>query len=167
MAANDYYHGGQQNYYSQQSSNSLPYGSSYAQTSYTKPSYAPSAAPSYHSSDPLETSSRPSVPPKNPSNSAPYTDEIPMQSTTKLQTQLNDHHRQKTSYPPSPESQQPSSTPAYFVSSMGRKKRGFFTGKVPWFVYIITLIQCTVFVVEIIKNCKKQSCRRKHLQNVD
>jgi len=36
-----------------------------------------------------------------------------------------------------------------------RKKgiRGFFSGKVPWVVYIFTLIQVTVFIVEIVKNC--------------
>lgn len=31
--------------------------------------------------------------------------------------------------------------------------RGFFSGKVPWVVYTFTLIQVTVFIVEIVKNC--------------
>jgi hypothetical protein len=36
-----------------------------------------------------------------------------------------------------------------------RKKgwRGFFSGRVPWVVYTLTLIQVTVFIVEIVKNC--------------
>jgi len=36
-----------------------------------------------------------------------------------------------------------------------RKKgiKGFFQGKVPWVVYIFTLVQVTVFIVEIVKNC--------------
>ena len=33
------------------------------------------------------------------------------------------------------------------------KKKGFFAGKVPWVVYTLTLVQVTVFIVEIVKNC--------------
>ena len=33
------------------------------------------------------------------------------------------------------------------------KKKGFFAGKVPWVVYMLTLVQITVFIVEIVKNC--------------
>ena len=33
-------------------------------------------------------------------------------------------------------------------------KKGFFGGKIPWVCYILTLIQCTVFIVELVRNCK-------------
>lgn len=47
-----------------------------------------------------------------------------------------------------------------------RKKglKGFFQGKVPWVVYIFTLVQVTVFIVEIVKNCmlvKVACCGRR------
>ena len=41
--------------------------------------------------------------------------------------------------------------------SQGRRRRGrrgFFTGKIPWVVYTLTLLQLTVFIVELVKNCK-------------
>ena len=46
------------------------------------------------------------------------------------------------------------------VSHRRRKKRrepekkGFFQGRVPWVVYTLTLIQVTVFIAEMVKNCK-------------
>ena len=41
-------------------------------------------------------------------------------------------------------------------SSRGRrrKKRGLFSGRIPWVVYGLTLIQVTVFIAEIVKNGK-------------
>ena len=33
-----------------------------------------------------------------------------------------------------------------------RKKRGFFAKKIPWVVYFFTLVQCIVFIVELVKN---------------
>lgn len=41
--------------------------------------------------------------------------------------------------------------------SSKKKKKGFFAGKIPWVVYIVSLVQITVFIVEIIKNCKSTS----------
>jgi hypothetical protein len=43
--------------------------------------------------------------------------------------------------------------------SKGRKKLegsfgNYFKGKIPWVVYTLSLIQITVFIVEIIKNCE-------------
>lgn len=35
-----------------------------------------------------------------------------------------------------------------------RRRRGFFAGKIPWVVYTLTLLQLTVFIVELVKNCK-------------
>lgn len=33
-----------------------------------------------------------------------------------------------------------------------RRKHGFFGGKIPWVVYIFTLIQVGVFIGELVKN---------------
>lgn len=39
-------------------------------------------------------------------------------------------------------------------SSRGRRKRstGFFSGRIPWVVYILTLVQAGVFIGELVKN---------------
>jgi len=36
--------------------------------------------------------------------------------------------------------------------SRRKPKRGFFSGKIPWVVYTLTLIQCVVFIAELAKN---------------
>lgn len=39
--------------------------------------------------------------------------------------------------------------------SRDRKKRstGFFSGRIPWVVYVLTLVQTGVFIGELVKNC--------------
>ena len=40
----------------------------------------------------------------------------------------------------------------------GRKTRrsGFFSGKIPWVVYVLSVVQIGVFIGEIVKNCKQK-----------
>lgn len=153
MAASDYYQGSSQRY--QAFSHSVsPNTAPYTQRDYAGHGQsAPSLAPSYHTSDPYEPrvgsheASKPLPPNK-------YSDEDPLNSQARVNTQHSDWPPpQNTAYPPSPESQNPD--PALLPNS-GRKKRrkkgGFFSGKVPYFVYFMTLVQITTFIVEIIKN---------------
>ena len=93
-------------------------------------------------------------------NQAPntFTEDIPMKDHSRIHTNQSEWPTtQHTAYPPSPESQIPNPAllppPARSKSKRKKKKGGFFSGKVPWFVYIMTLIQVTVFLVEIVKNC--------------
>lgn len=41
--------------------------------------------------------------------------------------------------------------------SRGGRKRstGFFSGRIPWVVYILTLVQTGVFIGELVKNCER------------
>ena len=41
------------------------------------------------------------------------------------------------------------------------EKKGFFKGRVPWVVYIFTLVQLTVFIVEMVKNGEFSLCDNK------
>ncbi len=80
-----------------------------------------------------------------------YSDSIPLKHKSQIDTQSNDDWRhQRTQYPPSPESQ---NQPPLLPKST-KNKKGWFSGKIPWVVYTLSLIQITVFIVEIIKNCK-------------
>jgi len=171
MAANDYYQSSSQRYQAfDPSATSDP--SPYAYRSYygSNNRSEPSVAPSYHSTDPYQHESMVSAFPSNkPSYGIASLDETPAKSNARLQTSQTEWpSTQNTAYPPSPESQQPH--PALIPSptkSKRRKKKkgGFFSGKVPWFVYFISLVQVSVFVVEIIKNCK--SCQgRGHVQRL-
>lgn len=100
-----------------------------------------------------------STPSKYPSPYSPpqvntYSDDTPLHHKPKMNTS-NLPPPIETTYPPSPESQQPK--PAMLESPRSRRskrKRGFFSGRVPWFVYLFTLIQISVFIGEIIKNCE-------------
>lgn len=87
----------------------------------------------------------------DPSRQSQYSDSIPLKQKSKLNTNQGDDWRnQPTQYPPSPDSQNPQLLP----NPKAKRKKGFFSGKVPWVVYIVSLVQITVFIVEIIKNCK-------------
>jgi len=152
MAANDYYQTSSQQY--QAFNSSAPSGPSpYSQNNYyaSHGQSAPSVAPSYHSNDPYQPESRP--PP------APLNKPSPVNAKNNARVHTNQSEwpsTQNTTYPPSPESQQPHPAllPSPTKSKRRKKKGGFFSGKVPWFVYFMTLVQVTVFVVEIIKNCR-------------
>lgn len=153
MSANDYYQGSSQHYQAYNAPGSAPYlHNGYGQYGQS----APSVAPSYHSEDPLEY--RPSHPPSNnlhPNDA--YTDEIPLKDQTRIQTnQLQSQSTSNAAYPPSPESQNPNPAllPPSDRSRRNKKKGGWFSGRVPWFVYFISLVQISVFIGEIIKNCK-------------
>ena len=84
-------------------------------------------------------------------------DSIPLKNKSRIHTtqDADDWRNQSTQYPPSPESNSPQLLP----DSKGRKKvegsfGNFFKGKIPWVVYTLTLIQISVFIAEIIKNCE-------------
>jgi len=81
-----------------------------------------------------------------------YADDIPLQpskfKTTPVQTQWQ---TQDTRYPPSPESQP---GPNLFPPPTPTKKKGFFSGKIAWVVFITSGVQFAVFIAEIIKNGK-------------
>lgn len=161
MAANDYYQNPSQPYQAfQPSAPSNP--PSHSQDNYyaSHGQSAPSVAPSYHSNHPYQPESRLSpMPLSNPSHTNTFSDGTPAKNNARIQTNQSEWpSTQNTAYPPSPESQQlhpallPSPTKG--KSKKRKKKSGFFSGKVPWFVYFISLVQVTVFVVEIIKNCE-------------
>ena len=156
MAANDYYQSSSQQYQAfNPSAQSNP--TTHSQSNYYAEhgQSAPSVAPSYHSNDPYGPESRLSPPPmSNPSHSNTFFDEPPAKNNARIQTEWP--ATMNTAYPPSPESQQPHPAllPSPTKSKRKKKKGGFFSGKVPWFVYFITLVQVTVFIVEIIKNCR-------------
>ena len=43
------------------------------------------------------------------------------------------------------------------LSEEEEKRNGFFTGRIPWVVFITTLIQIAVFIAEIVKNCESSN----------
>lgn len=89
--------------------------------------------------------------PSNPS--LHQTQSIPMKPTGRIQTNPMDPdhwQNQHTQYPPSPESQQAQ----HLLPQSRPKKKGFFAGRIPWVVYIVSLAQISVFVGEIVKNCE-------------
>lgn len=73
-----------------------------------------------------------------------YSDNIPLrQNPAKVSTEIGmqDH----LPYDPAIVDRLPESRPK------GRK-HGFFSGKIPWVVYTLTVIQCAVFIAELAKN---------------
>ncbi|KIY01205.1 uncharacterized protein Z520_02757 [Fonsecaea multimorphosa CBS 102226] len=93
--------------------------------------------------------------PHDPTRQSVHSDSIPLKHQSRINTTQDapDWRNQSTQYPPSPESNSPPLLP----DSKGRRKiegsfANFFKGKIPWVVYTLSLIQITVFVVEIIKN---------------
>lgn len=147
MSANNYY---QTQHATQQPQAYQPYqhsGLAPAQNEYGQHGQ-PTISP-YHTDDDYRFQ-------QNPSNT--YTDNIPMKDQSRINTHQSEWPAaQQTAYPPSPESQNPN--PALLPpssSKKSRRKKGILSGKVPWFVYFITLVQVTVFVAEIIKNCESQ-----------
>ncbi|KAK5083468.1 hypothetical protein LTR05_005970 [Lithohypha guttulata] len=146
MAAQDYYQPSTHQYQPYTSQPSVPY----PQSQYGQ-------APSYHHNEPLDHRPTPPPPPADLHPSSMYTDDIPLKNQNRVQTNQTEWPAaQHTAYPPSPESQHPD--PALLPSSdkkrrrKQKKKGGFFSGKVPWFVYFVSLVQITVFIAEIIKN---------------
>lgn len=86
---------------------------------------------------------------QRPPPQSPSSESIPLEQQARINTNLDNWRHQSTHYPPSPESQTPQLLP-----TTDKKKNKWFSGKVPWVVYTLSLIQITVFIVEIIKNCE-------------
>ena len=155
MAANNYYHNTQSYDYDQSlqppiASGALPGNSSHngneaIYSQYDTPTrYNPSPAPSYRTNDYPRQDQHDYTPSQSGSAlNEQYADDIPLKT---------DWRQSNTGYPPSPESQQervglvPHPTPM--------TKKGWFSGKIPWLVYIVSLVQISVFIAEIVKNCK-------------
>lgn len=159
MAANDYY---RDSYREEQYSQSFrpPYpaangSSSHMPTSYDHLYSSEAINPSY-SADELSSPS-PSLRPYHPGRqprphlASQYRDSIPLKDGAAIQTTTGDWQNQATQYPPSPDSQ---TEPHLLPRPAAKKKKGFFSGKIPWVVYTVTVVQIAVFVAEIIKNCK-------------
>ena len=143
MAAQDYFNDSR-NYYS--SHNARPAHQPYSHTPYSSSTMNHTFGPTEHSSsypDPRYYESRPKPPKKDK-----YGDSIPLKPSHKLDASAQDLHGQSTQYPPSPEAQASSE----LLPHRRKKKKGFFSGKIAWVVYITTFVQITVFIVEIIKN---------------
>lgn len=77
----------------------------------------------------------------------------PLTSVHKISTNQSDLNHQNTQYPPSPEGRvEAQLLPDQRRKSRKKKEDGWFHGKIPWVVYVCTLAQLTVFIVEIIRN---------------
>jgi hypothetical protein len=76
-----------------------------------------------------------------------YADNIPLKSSSSKPYSQDDLTARHSQYPPSPESQNPPKS-----GLRGRKKQGWFTGRITWVVYITTLVQIGVFIGEIVRN---------------
>ena len=83
----------------------------------------------------------------------PYTDDIPLRSHAQPQ-RVGDGKMEAGEYPSHEDPTLPRKERKMRQSRRRRKKTGFFSGKVPWVVYGLTLIQITVFIAEIVRNCK-------------
>jgi hypothetical protein len=148
MAANDYFNG-------YPSKPHPPQSTTHAAPSYSQDLYTSSAlygnpaiphagssysvAPSYHT---------------QPSSIKPNdnVEQIPLKQTSKIQTNPNQWQDQDTHYPPSPDDQTPTTLLEPKRRRRSKKKKGFFAAPIPWVVYTVSLVQITVFVVEIIRN---------------
>jgi membrane associated rhomboid family serine protease len=81
-----------------------------------------------------------------------YADNIPLKSSNPRPYSEDHLVGQNTQYPPSPESQHPSKS-----SRRRKKKQGWFSGKITWVVFVVTLVQIGVFIGEIIRNCESHA----------
>lgn len=161
MAANDFY---QQSYADNHSSSQPPKVAENGRPlSHIALSYNPnpSASTLDHSRHSQAYSSRPLsnyYEPYDHSRQSVLSDSIPLKPKSNINTtgaDMDDWRNQSTQYPPSPESNSRRLLP----DSKGRKKvegsyGNFFKGKIPWVVYTLSLIQISVFIAEIIKNCE-------------
>ena len=166
MAANDYFNDSNSYLYNEpprlHEPKPLPHPRSGSELSsiYKEYSHSPSPyglrtpAPRYESTEQLTSKHDQRFYPAESSsitqNEDHYTDNIPLNPTKKQRQSRDEWPEQTAHYPPSPESQQaPDLAPR-----PGPRKRGWFSGRVPWVVYLVSLAQVSVFIAEIIKNCK-------------
>lgn len=138
MAANGYYQESAHAYRPYDFNNpSRPY----EESPYTRPA-AVSAAPSYHTTTPPHHDGL--------SLTSSYADTIPLKThQPNIQIQPTPYPAQQSAYPVSPEAQAPD---ARLLSRTEKKKKRWHSGKIPWFVYLMTLVQLTIFIVELVKN---------------
>jgi hypothetical protein len=160
MAAHDYYRGQTLDNYStpprQQSPSAyLPYSASPSNPQYQ----SSTSLPSYHSR--VRPSQQDDSPYQSPYDQQTPSDEryedsgIPLKPTSKTLQSEESFQMQDTNYPPSPESQKGPSLLPHPKPRRKKKDNGFFTGKIPWVVFTVSLVQISVFIAEIIKNCKR------------
>ena len=149
MAANEYYdttapinHIAHQHIdLSQPPSSSRPPRSSY--TGY-RPSRASYTAPPYKATRPLDS---PYHNPHQSQDDRQYAENIPLKSPYPGPSTEDNIAGQDAQYPPSPESQHPPKS-----SRSRKRKQGWFSGKITWVVYVVTLVQLGVFIGEIVEN---------------
>ena len=134
MAANDYYRDSSTERYYSPSNQNLLNASQTSYEPYTR--LTPSSTLSYHDLRPTVS--------KEPEST-------PVQTAPKLDTRSDRRHRQATQYPSSPEGNV--ITPLV-SGSQPKQKNKFFSRKTTWVVYILSIIQISVFLYEIIKNPK-------------
>lgn len=155
MAANDYYSG-------QSSQSSQPYNRPQYLDTRPPGQITNSYNPSFSSSS--IDQSRPSLPSANDvrrdeydstARLSQFSDTIPLKNQQSINTNQDDWRTQPNAYSNSPESQ---TAPPLLPKnkSKSKKKDGWFSGKIPWVVYIVSLVQITVFIAEIIQNCESQ-----------
>ena len=92
-----------------------------------------------------------------PSGKRQHSDEIPLRDNPQ---QYNSEAKRS-----SPTQQQAyaegENLPPPAASGQGRRrarepeKKGFWAGKIPWVVYFLTLVQLSVFIAELVKNCER------------
>lgn len=154
MAANDYYQ------------TNIPQPPNYYQP-------APASPGPYHTDHTTNTHSGPVYPSNHDDHSTPYHNRDSQQSFTSDNGQHQaagrvgegDHFpeniplKANTQYGNNPEwmhqqTQYPSSPGGLEVAHQrdSRKKKGFFSKKIAWVTYILTLAQIIVFIVELVKN---------------
>ena len=76
-----------------------------------------------------------------------YADNIPLKSNMKMSADSHDvFPHQSTQYNHAAMESQIPPSPAE------KPKKGFFKGRVPWVVYFLTLVQCSVFIGEFVKS---------------
>lgn len=77
-----------------------------------------------------------------------YADDIPLKTAISRRESQLDSFNQHSQYPPSPEAQHPNK------DLRRSKKQGWFTGRITWVVFVVTLVQLGVFIGEIVANCE-------------
>ena len=81
-----------------------------------------------------------------------YADTIPLRQHGKKPA-VQDDYSAAYPGPQSPESQRPLKESNRY-SQPAHRAGGWFSGKIPWFVYFVSLVQIAVFIGEIVKNCR-------------
>ncbi|KAJ5800271.1 uncharacterized protein N7518_002339 [Penicillium psychrosexuale] len=154
MASNEYYHA------------NIPQPPSYDQAVPGKTDNAPHTAPGLGYASPVYNHDDPSAPYHNRESQQSfasdnghyqtagrategdnYAENIPLKTNAQYGNNP-DWMRQQTQYPPSPGGLEDSR------QRDSRKKKGFFSKKIAWVTYILTLAQIIVFIIELVKNAQ-------------